>query len=115
MPKTPPPDLPFNEEWKHPDYEWPVCDRPDPGAIQLISDAALGHGGRAIREPHADRYVTMKQPTADASAMVNRRVARCECRRKALVSVPTRAGDPITVCVICDNVNRWPTTRGVGT
>jgi hypothetical protein len=113
MNKTPP-ELPFNDEWKHPDYEWPVCERPDPGAIQLISDAVVEDGGRALREPHADRYVTMQQPSADGEKMVNRRVSRCECRRKAQVSVPTRAGDPVTVCIICDNVNRWPLTRGEG-
>lgn len=109
---TSPPDLPWPDEYNDPDYEWPVAERPDPGAIQLISQAAVEQGGRAIREAHADRYVTMKQPSADGESMVNRRVARCECRRKAMISVPTRAGDPITVCIICDNVNRWPLTRG---
>lgn len=108
MPKNPP-NLPWvNDNPDDPNYEWPVVDAPSPGAVHRIMGDAEEQGGRGIRESHADRFVTMKQPSADGEQMVNRKVARCECRRRALVSLPTRAGDPIRVCVICDSVHHWP-------
>lgn len=110
MPKEGPPELPWPDEYSSPNYEWPVVPPPPPGAITRITEAAEERGGRAIKEAHSDRYVTMKQPSGDGEAMVNRKISRCECRRRALAAIPTRAGDPIRVCVICDAVDLWPLT-----
>lgn len=106
------PTLPWPDEYSGPNYEWPVLEPPSPGAIALIARSAEVQGGRAIKEAHADRYITMPMPAADGESMVNRKVARCECRRRAQVAVPHPGGDPLRVCVICDGVNRWPTAGG---
>jgi hypothetical protein len=109
MAKSEPPELPLPKGMTNPDYEWPVIEPPDHGAIALISQAAAAQGGRAIKEAHADRFVTMKLPTGDGDAMVQRKVARCECRRRALVAVPVEKTNPVVACIICDSIHRWPT------
>lgn len=109
MPSTPP-TAPWDDAWNEAGYTWPLVEAPsapDVTKISLICEAA---GGRAIKEPHADRSVVMEFPNnAVPGTVVRRKVARCECRRRGLVAVPSQSGDPVRVCVICDAVNRWPT------
>lgn len=107
-----PPSLPWPNEWSRPDYEWPMVDGPSPQSIVLIEESVAAHGGRSIKEAHADRYVTMALPADDGERMVQRKVQRCECKRRAQVAVPNGAGDPIRVCIICDSLQKWPAAGG---
>lgn len=118
----PGPTLEWNEAWDNKDYEWPVVPSPDSTIVDALGEKAIASGGRAVKEAHADRSVTMafKNP-AFPNTQIRKQVPRAECRRRAQVSLPLApdtvpaAGtpprensDPLKVCVVCDSVHLWP-------
>lgn len=103
------PEAPWNEAWNHPDYQWPVTSVPDAAVVERLKKTVVVGGGRAGKEAHADRGVTMEFPNgAVPGTRIRKQVPRAECRRRALVVIPNVAKEPLKVCVVCDAVHLWP-------
>lgn len=99
----------WNDDWNAPSYAWPVTSVPDAAVVEQLGKCAVTHGGRAIKEAHADRGITMDFPNgAVPGTRIRKQVPRAECRRRALVAVPVEDASPVKVCVVCDAVHLWP-------
>lgn len=116
------PEAPWDDSWNDPDYQWPVTSLPDASIVDQLGKTVVSHGGRAVKEAHADRGVTMDFPNgAVPGTRIRKQVPRAECRRRAQVMTPLAPdtdpaadtpprenSDPLKVCVVCDAVYLWP-------
>lgn len=98
----------WDPRWSAKDYEWPTLESPTKPEIDAIRKTVVGLGGRANEEAHADRGFMMEQPNGNKGTKIRKQQARCECRRRALVTLVNVAEEPLKVCVICDSAHRWP-------
>jgi hypothetical protein len=104
----------WNEDWNDPSYAWPVTPVPDAAAVEQLGKRVVATGGRAVKEAHADRGITMDFPNAAAEGTrIRKQVPRAECRRRAQVTLIGVAKEPVKVCVVCDAVHLWPSMTGV--
>lgn len=103
------PELEWKEEWSAPDYQWPVTSIPDAAVVEQLGKTIVSSGGRAAKEAHADRGITMDFPNAaQPGTRIRKQVPRAECRRRAQVTMADVADEPLKVCVVCDAVHLWP-------
>jgi hypothetical protein len=116
----------WDDAWSYEDYEWPVVPNPDAAAVEKLGKTVVASGGRAMKEAHADRSVTMEfANAAQPGTRIRKQVNRAECRRRAQIMAPLAPdtepaadtsprenADPLKVCVVCDSVHLWP--NGVG-
>lgn len=99
----------WNDDWNDPNYAWPVTSVPDAAVVEQLGKAVVARGGRAVKEAHADRSVVMDFPNGAApGTRIRKQVPRAECRRRAQITLPEVANDPLKVCVVCDAVHLWP-------
>lgn len=99
----------WNEDWSDEHYVWPTTHTADTAGIQWIAKTVIESGGRLAEEAHADRSVTMEFPNGAAPrTKIRKRVERCECRRRAVATIPDVADEPLKVCIICDAAHLWP-------
>jgi len=112
----------WDDDWSHEDYEWPVVSNPSPAEVEALGKTVVLNGGRAIKEAHADRSVTMDFANAAMSGTrIRKQVNRAECRRQAQIMTPLAPDtepaadtpprdniEPLKVCVVCDAVHLWP-------
>lgn len=98
----------WKDEWSAIDYEWPVTAVPDASAVEHLGERIVATGGRAMKEPHADRGTMMDFP--NGTGRIRKQVPRAECRRRAQIMVPPTdpPGSALKVCVVCDAVYLWP-------
>lgn len=103
----------WQKEWEDKDYEWPVVARPDANIVEQLGKTVIARGGRAVKEAHADRNVTLDFPNpAFPETKIRKQVPRSECRRRAQVVIPRPdEGEPIKVCVVCDSMHLWPSVQ----
>lgn len=115
-------DLPTKAQWDDENYEWPVVPVPDAAIVERLGKQVIATGGRAVKEAHADRGVTMDFPNpAFPDTRLRKQIPRAECRRRAQVVMPLapddhpaagtpprQNADPLKVCVACDAVHLWP-------
>lgn len=115
-------EAPWNDEWNHPDYAWPVTSAPDAAVVDQLGKTVVASGGRALTEAHADRSVTMEFANgAAAGTRIRKQVQRTECRRQMQVMVPVppdfdpapgtparENAEPLKACIVCDAVDLWP-------
>jgi len=112
----------WDDAWSHEDYEWPVVSNPSAEAVDALSKTVVTLGGRAVKEAHADRSITMDfENRAVPGTRIRKQVGRTECRRRAQIMTPVapdtepaadtppRANsDPLKMCIVCDSVHLWP-------
>lgn len=106
----------WDEAWNAKTYAWPVTPLPNTDVVHELGAWITSSGGHHLEEAHADRAVMIEAPNpAVPGTKVRKKVPRCECRRRALLTLPPvrrpgkRANDgPIRVCAVCDAVPLWP-------
>lgn len=108
VPGSNPPEAYWNQRWSHKDYKWPVVDTPTTLEIDSVCRRVINEGGRSNEEAHADRGVMMEFPNGVAGTKIRKQQERCECRRRALVTLVDVPEEPLKVCVICDSAYLWP-------
>lgn len=115
-------EAPWNDEWSHPDYQWPVVPIPGGAVMEQLGKTVVASGGRALSEAHADRGVTMEFANgAQPGTRIRKQVTRAECRRQAQIMVPVppdfdpapdtpprENAEPVKVCIACDSAHLWP-------
>jgi hypothetical protein len=102
----------WNDAWSDEKYEWPVTPVPDSAVVEGLGKRIVARGGRAAKEAHADRGVTMEFPNGAApGTRIRKQITRTECRRRALVTLPDTEKAPLRVCVVCDAVHLWPNAQ----
>lgn len=117
-----PAEAEWKDEWSDRDYQWPVTSVPDSAVVDQLGKQVVGSGGRALKEAHADRGMTMDFPNgAVPGTRIRKQVPRTECRRQAQIMVPVSPdfdpapdtpprenAEPLKVCAVCDAVSLWP-------
>lgn len=98
----------WNDDWSHEDYVWPITSVPVAAVVEDLGKAVVARGGRANKEAHADRSIVMDFPNGATGTRLRKHVPRAECRRRAQVTLPDVAEEPLKVCVVCDAVHLWP-------
>lgn len=112
----------WDDAWSHEDYEWPVVQNPAADKVEALKKTVIADGGRAVKEAHADRSVTIDFANkAVPGTRIRKQVSRAECRRRAQIMAPMAPdtepaantpprenSDPLKVCVVCDSVHLWP-------
>lgn len=115
-------EAPWNEEWSDPDYQWPVTSVPDAAVVDRLGKQVVASDGRALKEAHADRGMTMDFPNgAVPGTRIRKQVPRTECRRQSQIMVPVppdfdpapdtpprENAAPVKVCIGCDAAYLWP-------
>src|SRR3954466_3757405 len=119
-------EAPWNEDWNHPDYAWPVTPIPSGETVDFVGKTVVASGGRALNEAHADRAVTMEFDNgAQVGGRIRKQVPRAECRRQSQIMAPVPPdvdpapdtpprgnAEPLKVCVVCDAAHLWPRFAG---
>lgn len=102
----------WNDAWSIETYVWPVVPVPDAAIVEQLGKDVVRRGGRAAKEAHADRGITMDFPNgAVPGTRIRKQIPRSECRRRAMVTLTDVSDVPVKVCVVCDAVHLWPSMQ----